>query len=114
MPDEIQSPYEPKESEDAIYVTPTYDCYQYDVGPASKMPDIDDVKNKDDVDTYGQYVGAQVRVPIGDEIRTEKVVRRELDWMELLEGERTPTQCWTQGLMILSSLVATGMSILSM
>jgi hypothetical protein len=45
------------------------------------MPDIDDVKNEDDVDTYDQYVGARVRVPIGGEIRTGKVFRRkrELD-----------------------------------
>jgi hypothetical protein len=35
------------------------------------MPDIDDVH---DVDTYDQYVGAQVRVPIGDYIRTGKVM----------------------------------------
>jgi hypothetical protein len=34
-----------------------------------------------DVDTYDQYVGAHVRVPIGDEILSGKVVRlkRELD-----------------------------------
>jgi hypothetical protein len=59
----------------------TYDCYKHDEVPASKMPDIDDVKIQDDVDTYDQYVGSQVRVPIGDEIRTGKLVRhkRELD-----------------------------------
>jgi hypothetical protein len=38
--------------------------------PAFKMSDIDDVKRQDDVDTYDQYIGSQVRVPIGDEIRT--------------------------------------------
>jgi hypothetical protein len=45
------------------------------------MPDIDDAKDEDDVDTYDQYDGAHVRVPIGDEIRSGKVVRRkrELD-----------------------------------
>jgi hypothetical protein len=45
------------------------------------MPDIDDVKEENDVDTYNQYVGAHVRVPIGDEIRSGKAVRRkrELD-----------------------------------
>jgi hypothetical protein len=45
------------------------------------MPDIDDVKDEDDVDTYDQYVGARVRVPIGGEIRYGKVFRRkrELD-----------------------------------
>jgi hypothetical protein len=34
-----------------------------------------------DADTYDQYVGAQVRVPIGGEIRSGKVMRRkrELD-----------------------------------
>jgi hypothetical protein len=45
------------------------------------MPDIDDIKEEHDIDTYDQYVGAHVRVPIGDEIRSGKVVRRkrELD-----------------------------------
>jgi hypothetical protein len=32
-------------------VTPTYDSYEDDEVPPSKMPDIDDVKNEDDVDT---------------------------------------------------------------
>jgi hypothetical protein len=45
------------------------------------MPDIDDVKDEDYVDTYDQYVGAHVRVTIGDEILSGKVFRRkrELD-----------------------------------
>jgi hypothetical protein len=45
------------------------------------MPEIDDIKEEHDVETYDQYVGAHVRVPIGDEIRSGKVVRckRELD-----------------------------------
>jgi hypothetical protein len=34
--------------------------------------DIDDV---DDIDTYDQYVGAQIRVPIGDKIRYGNVMR---------------------------------------
>jgi hypothetical protein len=43
-----------------------------------EMLDIDDI---DDVNTYDQYVGAQVRVPVGDEIHSGKFVRRkrELD-----------------------------------
>jgi hypothetical protein len=32
------------------------------------MPDIDDIKEEHDVDTYDQYVGDHVRVPIGDDI----------------------------------------------
>jgi hypothetical protein len=105
MHDEIQSPTEQKEREEfdiaiekkygasmiksyfkddpdyAEFVTPTYDCYEDDEVPPSKMPDIDDVKDEDDVDTYDQYVGSHVRVPIGDEIRSGKVVwrKRELD-----------------------------------
>jgi hypothetical protein len=65
----------------ADFVTPNYDCYEDDEFTPSKMPGIDDVNNEDDVDTYDQYVGAHVRVPIGDEIRAGKVVRhkRELD-----------------------------------
>jgi hypothetical protein len=104
-PDEIQYPTEEKEREEfdatiekkygvsmnendfkddpnyADFVTPTYDCYEDDEVPSSKMPDIDDVKNKDDVDRYDQDVRAHVRVPIGGQIRTGEVVRRkrELD-----------------------------------
>jgi hypothetical protein len=65
----------------ADFVTPAYDYYEDDEVPASKMSDIDEVKEKYDVDTYDQYVGAQLRVHIGDEIRTGKVVqrKRELD-----------------------------------
>jgi hypothetical protein len=63
------------------FVTPTYDCYEDDEVPPSKMAYIDDVKDENDVDTYDQYVGAHVRVPIGDNIRSRKTVRRkrELD-----------------------------------
>jgi hypothetical protein len=45
------------------------------------MPNIDDIKKEHDVDTYDQYVGAHVRVPIGNEIISGKVVWRkhELD-----------------------------------
>jgi hypothetical protein len=45
------------------------------------MPDTDDFKDEDDVDTYDQYVGSHVRVPIGVEIRCGEVVwrKRELD-----------------------------------
>jgi hypothetical protein len=40
-----------------------------------------DIYDIDDVDTYDLYVGAQVRVPICDEIRNIQVVmrNRELD-----------------------------------
>jgi hypothetical protein len=58
-------------------LTPTYECYEDDEASSSKMPDIDDIKEEYDVDTYDQYVGAHVRVPIGDEIRSGKVVRRK-------------------------------------
>jgi hypothetical protein len=43
------------------------------------MPDDDDIKEEIDVDTYCQYVGAHVRLPIGDEIRSGTVVRRKRD-----------------------------------
>jgi hypothetical protein len=63
------------------FVTPTFEPYEDDEVPASNMPDIDDVYDDHDVDTYDQYVDAQVRVPIGGEIRSGKVMRRkrELD-----------------------------------
>jgi hypothetical protein len=65
----------------ADFVTPTYECYEDDEVPPSKMPDIDEVKKEHDVDTYDKYVGAHVRVPIGDDLRSGKVLRRkrELD-----------------------------------
>jgi hypothetical protein len=101
--DEVQSPTERKEREKfdiaieekcgpamskddfqydpyyADFVTPTYDCYEDDEVSPSKMPDIDDIKEKHDVDKYDQHVGAHVRVPIGDDIRSGKVVRRKRD-----------------------------------
>jgi hypothetical protein len=88
--DEIQSPTEKKEREEfdiaiekkcvasmdnnyfkddpdyADFVTPTYDCYEDDEVSSYKMPDIDDIKEEHDVDTYDQYVGAHARVPVGD------------------------------------------------
>jgi hypothetical protein len=65
----------------ADFFTPTYECYEDDELSSSKMPDIDDIKEENDVDTYYQYFGAHVRVPIGDEIRSGKVVwyKRDLD-----------------------------------
>jgi hypothetical protein len=104
--DEIQSPTEKKEREEfdiavenkfgpsvdiddskddpdyTNFVTPAHDCYEYDEVSSSKMTDIDDIKEEHDVDTYDQYVGAHVRVPIGNEIRSGKVVRckRELEY----------------------------------
>jgi hypothetical protein len=65
----------------ADFVTPTFDCYEDDEVPPSKMSYTDDIKKEHDVDTYDQYVGAHVRVPIGNEIRSGKVLwrTRELD-----------------------------------
>jgi hypothetical protein len=92
--DEIQSPTELKERQEfdnaiekkfgpameksdfqgdpdyADFVTPTFESYEDDKVPPSKMPDIDDIKKESDVDTYDQYVGAHVRVPIGNEIKS--------------------------------------------
>jgi hypothetical protein len=80
-PDEIQSPTEKKERQEfdiAIekkfgtsmekndfkddpdctdFVTPTYDCYEDDEVSSSKMPDIDDIKEEHDVDTYDRALG---------------------------------------------------------
>jgi hypothetical protein len=103
--DEIQSPTEQKERQEfdiaieekfgpamnkgnfqddpdyADFVTPTFDSYEDDEVPPSKIPDIDDIKKEHDVYTYGQYVGAHVRVPIGNDIKSGKFLRRkhELD-----------------------------------
>jgi hypothetical protein len=101
--DEIQSPTEQKERQEsdiaieekfgpamnkddfqddpdyAYFVTPTFDCYEDDEVPPSKMPDIDDIKKEHDVDTYDQYVGDHVRVPVVDEIRSGKGLWRKND-----------------------------------
>jgi hypothetical protein len=63
----------------ADFVTPTFECYEDDGVPTSKMPDIDDIKKEHDVNTYDHYVGAHVRVPIGNEIKSGKVLRRKRD-----------------------------------
>jgi hypothetical protein len=65
----------------ADFVTPTFDCYEDDEVPPSKMPDIYDINKEHDADTYDQYVGARIRVHIGNEIKSGKVIRRkrELD-----------------------------------
>jgi hypothetical protein len=65
----------------ADFVNSTFEPYEDDEVSASKMPEIDDVDDDHDVDTYDQYVGAQVRVLIGGEIPSGKVTRRkrELD-----------------------------------
>jgi hypothetical protein len=70
----------------ADFVTPSYDCYEDDGVSPSKMPDIDDIKEENDVDTYDQYVGAHVRVPIEDEIRSGKVVRRKRELYGTVRG----------------------------
>jgi hypothetical protein len=135
-PDDIQSPSERKEREafdsaigvkyglpmneadfkDALdyaaFVTPTYYCYEDDEIRASNMPDIDDVKDKDYVGTYDKYSGSQLKVTIGDEIRTGKVVRRKRELDDTVKGDPMPSPCWKQGPMRLSSLVAAVMSIL--
>jgi hypothetical protein len=77
----------------ADFVTPTYDCYEDDEVPPSKIPDIDDIKKEHDVDTYGQYVGAHVRVPIEDEIRSGKVLWRKHELDGTVRVEPMPTQC---------------------
>jgi hypothetical protein len=59
----------------ADFVTPTYDCIEDDEVSSSKMQDIDDIIEDNDVDTYGLYVGSHLRVTIGYEIRSGKVVQ---------------------------------------
>jgi hypothetical protein len=79
------------------------------------MPDIDDIKEEHDVDTYDQYVGAHVRVPIGNEIRSGKVVRRKREMDDTVRGvEPMLDQCWTPYLMTLTFLMAAVTNILPM
>jgi hypothetical protein len=50
------------------------------------MPYIDDIKEEHDVDTYDQYVGGRVRAPLGDDIRSGKVVRRKRELDDTMRG----------------------------
>jgi hypothetical protein len=108
--DEIQSPTEQKERQEfdiAIeekfgpamnkvdfqddpdytdFVTPTYDCYEDDEVPPSNLPYIDDNKNEHNIDTYDQYVGAHVRVPIGNEIRSGNVLQCDHELNDTVRG----------------------------
>jgi hypothetical protein len=70
------------------------------------MPGIDDIKEEHHIDTYDQYVGARVRVPIGDEIQSGKVVQRKRELDDTVRGQPMPNQCWIQELMKLSFLMA--------
>jgi hypothetical protein len=70
----------------ADFVTPTFDCYEDDEVPPSKMPDIYDIKKEHDVDTYDRYVGAHVKVPIGNEIRSAKFLRRKHELYVTVRG----------------------------
>jgi hypothetical protein len=89
--DKMQSPYEQKrrqEYDEAIkvklgkgmqdhefkldpdfadFVTPTHDCYGDKKEPAFEMPAIDDL-DEEDVDTYDQYVGANVQLSVSDKV----------------------------------------------
>jgi hypothetical protein len=51
------------------------------------MPDIYDIKKESSVDTYDQYVGAHVRVPIGNEIKSGKVIRRKRELDGTMRGK---------------------------
>jgi hypothetical protein len=59
----------------------------------SKMQDIYEIKKENDVDTYDQYVGDHVRIPIGHEIRYGKVLRRKHYLDCTVRGRAMQTQC---------------------
>jgi hypothetical protein len=60
--------------------TPSYDGYEDGRNPTESMPDANDA-HEVTPDTYDQYVGASVNVPIGNKIPTGKVTgrKRKLD-----------------------------------
>jgi hypothetical protein len=45
--------------------TPSYDAYEDERNPPESMPDANDAQEETH-DTYNQYVGASLNVPIGD------------------------------------------------
>lgn len=93
-PDEMDSPEEKRErdefdasvrkalggsltwddlKDDPDYETPILDPYEDDEQEKHQVPDIDDA----DVDTYDQYVNAEVKLPKGDRELTGKVIGRK-------------------------------------
>jgi hypothetical protein len=77
----------------ADVVTPIYESYEADKVPTSKMPDIDYIKKEHDADPYDQYVGAHSRVPIGEKIRSGKVLRRKRKLDVTVRGRANANQC---------------------
>jgi hypothetical protein len=60
--------------------TTTHEAYEDERNPSESMPDADD-EREETPDSYDQYAGASVNVPIGDELLAGKVTgrKRELD-----------------------------------
>jgi hypothetical protein len=65
--------------------TPSYDAYEDERNIPESMPDADNVR-EEKPDSYDQYVGASVNVPIGDEISTGKVMGCKLEVDGTLDG----------------------------
>ena len=67
-------------------ITPTFDSYEDDDTKPFRVPDIDDV----DPVFYDNYVGAQVTLPVGDEYKSARVVRRKRDIHGNVTGVSNP------------------------
>jgi hypothetical protein len=65
--------------------TPTHEAHEDERNPSESMPDADYAR-KETPDSYDQYVGKSVNVPIGDELRTGKVARRKRELDGTLAG----------------------------
>ena len=66
--------------------TPIYPPYaDDDVGEVPQMVKVDDEPSEPDADTYDQYVGASVSLPIGNELVNAKVLGRK----RMLDGSVT-------------------------
>jgi hypothetical protein len=68
--------------------TPRHNAYEDERNTPESMPDADDAQ-EEMPDSYDQYVGASVNVPIGDEIRTGKVTGRKREVDGTLAGTET-------------------------
>jgi hypothetical protein len=65
--------------------TPSHEAYEDEKNPPESMPDADDAR-EETPDSYDQYVGASMNVPIGNKIRTGKVTGRKIEVDGTLAG----------------------------
>jgi hypothetical protein len=78
--------------DDPGFDIPIHEADEDDHVPSQAMADADDGEH--DVDTYDQYVGTSLHLPIGDDIRAGRVTGRKRELDETMLGRLLPIPCW--------------------